>query len=132
MKKVIYINVEISSIVIPSKCSCGGFFNYDVTIELLHNDIIAYSNKALSRLKDKIKKSCMICGRQLNNEKSHYVDLYKDQKINEPHILCPGCFRSNIRTRPRMIFCVLCGFPHNISDDVFPRRKNEEPCCKMF
>jgi hypothetical protein len=123
----------MNSIVIPSKCYCGGFFNYDVTIELLHNDISAFSDKAFSRLKEKIKKSCMICGRQINNnQKTYYVELYKDQKINEPHIICSTCYRNNIRTRPRMIFCVLCGFAHDISDSVFPRRKNQDACCKMF
>lgn len=74
----------------------------------------------------------MICGRNLNiNNNSHYVELNKGQKMSEPHIICSSCYRSNIKVRPERIFCVLCGSTHEISEKVFPRRKNEEPCCRI-
>ena len=127
-----YLIKEKNDIVLPSICSCGGFFNYDVIIRKLQNDLTVYQDNAILRLKEMIRTHCMICSRDIKNHSFRYVELTQVQKNSSTHLICNKCFRG-LSKDINGFFCSLCGSFHNLTKSSLKRnRDGDDSCCILF
>ena len=162
--KIVFNNFEKRfSKIKPEICICGLPFDYDSAIHFVYDEseLTNYQQKAKERLKNYVKKYCLVCksnlnemhvnineiGEEINN--NNEIELFDDDKdeLNynfcfDKHKICNRCIKNvikknnnNVNEEFVEVDCIICNKKHKIKNRILKNIKKKDgkvTCCIIF